>query len=111
MGIAYATTLNLKPSRGPPLAFATPASILSCRRLITYLYYLLMWIVYFFLLVAFGSAVGLSLFRKNSYGIQIVLFLLYGNLQISLAFLSSTFYSKAANSVIVSEEGRPLRTH
>jgi hypothetical protein len=36
---------------------------------------------------------GLQFFRKNSYGVQIVFYFAYMNLQISFAFLMATYFS------------------
>ena len=68
---------------------------------INYLYYLVMWIFYMLLLIAFGAANQLNIFKKTQFGLQFCFYFLFGNMQIALSFLSSTFYAKALDSVIV----------
>nr|DAD30237.1 TPA_asm: hypothetical protein HUJ06_031705 [Nelumbo nucifera] len=45
-------------------------------------------------LVIFGSLIGLKFFTLNDYSIQFAFFFIFINLQISLAFLVSTAFSK-----------------
>ena len=70
-------------------------------RLINYLYYLALWLLYMLLLIAFGAGCQLAFFQKTNFGIQFVFFFLFGNMQISLSFLASTLYAKALDSVII----------
>eukprot|EP00898_Chlorokybus_atmophyticus_P003419 jgi/Chlat1/4078/Chrsp26S04118 len=67
---------------------------------VTYLYNLALYIVYIILFILFGTAVRLKFFYKNSYGIEIILFFLYGNVQIALAFLLSVFFSSSKTATV-----------
>ncbi|XP_024438418.2 ABC transporter A family member 7 isoform X2 [Populus trichocarpa] len=61
--------------------------------MISYMYFLAISALYMFVFVAFGSIVGLKFFTLNDYFIQFLFYFLYINLQISLAFLVSAFFS------------------
>ncbi|CAA7022530.1 unnamed protein product [Microthlaspi erraticum] len=52
-------------------------------------------------LVIFGSAIGLKYFRLNSYSIQFVFYFIYSNLQIAVAFLVSSLFSKVKTVTVV----------
>ncbi|KAJ8771888.1 hypothetical protein K2173_027065 [Erythroxylum novogranatense] len=69
--------------------------------LITYLYFLSLSMMYIFVFVTFGSAIGLKFFTMNDYGIQFVFYFIYINLQISVAFLMATFFSDFKTSTVV----------
>jgi len=62
--------------------------------MISYAYFLTISMLYVISLVGFGSAIGLKYFRRNDYSIQFVFYFIYSNLQISLAFLLSSIFSK-----------------
>ncbi|WVZ79607.1 hypothetical protein U9M48_027169 [Paspalum notatum var. saurae] len=62
--------------------------------IIYYMYFLVLSTVYLILFVVFGSVIGLDFFKINDYGIQFVFFFSFVNLQIVLAFLASSFFSK-----------------
>ncbi|ANM63942.1 ABC2 homolog 4 [Arabidopsis thaliana] len=62
--------------------------------MITYAYFLAISIVYIICLMIFGSAIGLKFFRFNDYSIQFIFYFLCINLQISIAFLVSSAFSK-----------------
>ncbi|XP_073389468.1 ABC transporter A family member 7 isoform X4 [Physcomitrium patens] len=59
---------------------------------ITYIYFLVLFMIYMFCFIMFGSAVGLNFFLKNDYGIQFVFAFLYVNMIIAFGFLSSNFF-------------------
>ncbi|CAG9467760.1 unnamed protein product [Pedinophyceae sp. YPF-701] len=60
---------------------------------VSYLWWFALSTVYSFFLLAFGSAIGLEFFRKNSASVQIVFYLLLACNQIGFAFLLSCFIS------------------
>ncbi|KAF2927371.1 hypothetical protein DAI22_06g200400 [Oryza sativa Japonica Group] len=62
--------------------------------IIYYAYFLILSMVYLVLFVVFGSVIGLNFFKINDYSIQFVFFFSFMNLQIVLAFLTATFFSK-----------------
>ena len=62
--------------------------------LISYAYFLTISVLYVASLVIFGSVIGLNYFRLNSYSVQFVFYFIYLNLQIAIAFLVSTMFSK-----------------
>ncbi|RLN09276.1 hypothetical protein C2845_PM11G01240 [Panicum miliaceum] len=61
--------------------------------LISYCYFLLISLVYMLLLVTFGSVVGIKLFASNSYVLQFIIYFTYMNLQISSAFLMTSYFT------------------
>ncbi|XP_071717438.1 ABC transporter A family member 7-like [Rutidosis leptorrhynchoides] len=69
--------------------------------MISYTYFLAVSMVYMFCFVIFGSLVGLKFFTLNSYGIQFVFYVLYVNLQISLAFLVAALFSNVKTAAVV----------
>ncbi|KAL9372573.1 hypothetical protein Peur_034817 [Populus x canadensis] len=69
--------------------------------MISYMYFLAISALYMFVFVAFGSLVGLKFFTLNDYFIQFVFYFLYINLQISLAFLVSAFFSNVKTATVV----------
>ncbi|KAJ6970314.1 hypothetical protein D5086_028227 [Populus alba] len=69
--------------------------------MISYMYFLVISALYMVVFVAFGSLVGLKFFTLNDYSIQFVFFFLYINLQISLAFLASAFFSNIKTATVV----------
>ncbi|VYS59676.1 unnamed protein product [Arabidopsis thaliana] len=70
--------------------------------MISYAYFLTISVLYVICLMIFGSAIGLKFFRLNSYSIQFVFYFLYLNLQIALAFLVSSVFSKVKTSTVAS---------
>ncbi|KAG2612542.1 hypothetical protein PVAP13_4KG297800 [Panicum virgatum] len=62
--------------------------------IIYYLYFLIFSTVYMIVFVIFGSIIGVDFFKINDYSIQFVFFFSFINLQIVLAFLASSFFSK-----------------
>ncbi|CAK7322852.1 unnamed protein product [Dovyalis caffra] len=69
--------------------------------MISYMYFLAISSLYMFVFVIFGSIVGLKFFTLNDYLIQFVFYFLYINLQISLAFLVSAFFSNIKTATVV----------
>ncbi|CAH2052933.1 unnamed protein product [Thlaspi arvense] len=69
--------------------------------MISYAYFLTLSLLYVVSLVIFGSAIGLKYFRLNSYSIQFVFYFIYSNLQIALAFLVSSVFSKVKTVTVV----------
>nr|VDC82643.1 unnamed protein product [Brassica rapa] len=70
--------------------------------LISYAYFLTISVLYILSLVSFGSVIGLNYFRLNSYSVQFVFYFIYLNLQIAIAFLVSTMFSKVKTVTVVS---------
>jgi ABC-type multidrug transport system fused ATPase/permease subunit len=62
--------------------------------IIYYMYFLVFSTVYMIIFVIFGSIIGVNFFKINNYSIQFVFFFSFINLQIVLAFLASSFFSK-----------------
>ncbi|KAH0870514.1 hypothetical protein HID58_077536 [Brassica napus] len=69
--------------------------------LISYAYFLTISVLYILSLVSFGSVIGLNYFRLNSYSVQFVFYFIYLNLQIAIAFLVSTMFSKVKTVTVV----------
>lgn len=69
--------------------------------MITYAYFLVISSVYMFAFVIFGSLVGLKFFTLNDYSIQFVFYLIYVNLQISLAFLVAAIFSNLKTATVI----------
>ncbi|PWZ26172.1 hypothetical protein Zm00014a_011819 [Zea mays] len=67
---------------------------------ISYCYFLVISLLYMFLLVAFGAVVDIKLFAVNSYVLQFLLYFIYMNLQISFAFLMTTYFSTSATATV-----------
>ncbi|KAK9805638.1 hypothetical protein WJX72_009637 [[Myrmecia] bisecta] len=69
---------------------------------IQYAWFLMLYIIYIFVLIAFGSLIDLKFFRLSDYGLQIVFYLLWGNCLIAFAFLASTFFRNTKTAVVSS---------
>ncbi|KAI3685132.1 hypothetical protein L6452_34366 [Arctium lappa] len=69
--------------------------------MISYAYFLAISLVYMFCFVIFGSVVGLKFFTLNDYSIQFVFYVIYVNLQISLAFLVAALFSNVKTAAVV----------
>ncbi|OAP05022.1 ATH5 [Arabidopsis thaliana] len=69
--------------------------------MISYAYFLAISTLYIVCLMIFGSAIGLKFFRFNDYTIQFIFYFLCINLQISIAFLVSSAFSKAVTASVV----------
>ncbi|CAN1138755.1 ABC transporter A family member 7 [Linum perenne] len=69
--------------------------------MISYAYFFAISLLYMFVFIAFGSVIGLKFFTLNDYSIQFVFYFIYINLQISVAFLVSTFFSNVKTATVV----------
>ncbi|KAL0678572.1 hypothetical protein Bca4012_006553 [Brassica carinata] len=69
--------------------------------MISYAYFLSISTLYVICLMIFGSVIGLKFFRVNNYSIQFLFYFIYINLQISIAFLVSSAFSKVKTSSVV----------
>ncbi|XP_059641413.1 ABC transporter A family member 7-like [Cornus florida] len=69
--------------------------------MISYTYFLVISLIYMLCFVIFGSAIGLKFFTMNEYSIQFVFYFIYINLQISLAFLVATIFSKVKTAAVM----------
>lgn len=69
--------------------------------MISYAYFLLISLIYMLCFVIFGSVIGLKFFTMNDYSIQFVLYFIYINLQISVAFLVATMFSNVKTAAVV----------
>ncbi|CAN7099404.1 unnamed protein product [Brassica rapa subsp. narinosa] len=68
--------------------------------MISYAYFLSISTLYVICLLIFGSVIGLKFFRLNNYSIQFLFYFIYINLQISIAFLVSSAFSKVKTSSV-----------
>ncbi|XP_038895719.1 ABC transporter A family member 7-like isoform X4 [Benincasa hispida] len=68
--------------------------------MISYAYFLTISAVYMFCFVMFGSVIGLKFFTMNDYSIQFVFYLLFINLQVSLAFLVAAMFSNVKTAEV-----------
>ncbi|CAN6277951.1 unnamed protein product [Urochloa humidicola] len=67
---------------------------------ISYSYFLLLSLLYVISFMLFGSILGVSFFRNNSYGVQFVFYFAYMNLQISFAFLMAAYFSSVRTATV-----------
>jgi len=67
---------------------------------ISYCYFILLSLLYVLSFMLFGSVLGLSFFRQNSYGVQFLFYFAYMNLQISFAFLMATYFSSVRTATV-----------
>ncbi|PAN04686.2 hypothetical protein PAHAL_1G084200 [Panicum hallii] len=67
---------------------------------ISYCYFLLLSLLYVLSFMLFGSVLGLSFFRQNSYGVQFIFYFAYMNLQISFAFLMARYFSSVRTATV-----------
>lgn len=67
---------------------------------VTYLYYLVLYILYFLLLMFFGAITKLQFVLLNNGGIQFLHYFLHGNLQIALAFFLSSFFRSPKTAAV-----------
>ncbi|KEH31923.1 ABC transporter A family protein [Medicago truncatula] len=73
--------------------------------MISYGYFLALSVIYILCFVTFGSVFGLKFFTLNDYSIQFIFYFIYINLQISMAFLLSSFYSNVKTATVSSYIG------
>ncbi|KXZ51666.1 hypothetical protein GPECTOR_11g119 [Gonium pectorale] len=69
--------------------------------LITYLWNLLLYVVYMIIFIVFGAGVGLEIFRRTNMGVQIIFYFLFGNCMIAFAFMLSSLFSSSRTSTVV----------
>ncbi|XP_068649279.1 ABC transporter A family member 7-like [Aristolochia californica] len=69
--------------------------------LISYVYFLFISSIYMFWFFLLGSAIGLEIFQRNSYSVQLLFFFVYINLQITFAFLAASVFSDARTASVV----------
>jgi hypothetical protein len=62
--------------------------------IISYAYFLALSTFYIIFLMIFGSVIGLKFFLLNDFSLQFSFYFVYINLQISIAFLLSSAFSK-----------------
>lgn len=69
--------------------------------LITYLWYLALYIVYMLIFVIFGAAIGLEVFRRTNFGIQAIFYFLFGNCMIAFTFMLSSLFTSSRTATVV----------
>ncbi|KAG9459218.1 hypothetical protein H6P81_003726 [Aristolochia fimbriata] len=67
---------------------------------ITYGYFLFISCLYMLWFSLLGSAIGLEIFKLNSYSVQLLFFFVYLNLQITFAFLAASVFSDTRNASV-----------
>ncbi|GAX75876.1 hypothetical protein CEUSTIGMA_g3319.t1 [Chlamydomonas eustigma] len=67
---------------------------------VTYCWFMILYCCYMIVFMLCGSIIGLSLFTKNNYGIQIILYIIFGNTMIAFAFVLSCFFTSARTAVV-----------
>jgi hypothetical protein len=68
--------------------------------LTTYLYWLLIYVLYSLMLMAFGAAVGLNFFVLTSPSLLFATFFMHANVMIAFAFFLSNLFSSPKTAVI-----------
>ncbi|MEW5299847.1 MAG: hypothetical protein WDW36_002821 [Sanguina aurantia] len=68
---------------------------------ISYLWYLVLYLLYMVVFIVAGAAVGLELFVRTNLGVTIVFYFLFGNTMIAFAFMLSSLFSSARTVVVV----------
>ncbi|KAG2497357.1 hypothetical protein HYH03_004516 [Edaphochlamys debaryana] len=67
---------------------------------VTYLWYLMLYVLYMVFFVVFGSAIGLKIFRTNSYGVQAVLYFIFGNNMIAFMYVLSSLFRSSRTATV-----------
>jgi len=67
---------------------------------ITYLWYIVLYIIYIFILLLLGGLIRLEIFVKNSWGVQVIHYLIYGNTMIAFCFFLSCFFTSSKTAVV-----------
>ncbi|GIL46004.1 hypothetical protein Vafri_3096 [Volvox africanus] len=70
--------------------------------LVTYLWYLLVYIVYIAFFMSFGALIRLKIFTTTSISLQAVLFFIFGNNMLAFIFMLSSFFSSSRTATVVS---------
>ncbi|KAI3974196.1 hypothetical protein MKX01_033447, partial [Papaver californicum] len=68
---------------------------------ISYMYFLMLSVVYMTCFVAFGSLIRLKFFTLNDYSIRFVFYFIYVNLQISVAFLVAAIFANVKTAAVI----------
>ncbi|KAI8472690.1 MAG: P-loop containing nucleoside triphosphate hydrolase protein [Monoraphidium minutum] len=68
--------------------------------LVTYTWFYALYALYIAIFMAFGSLIRLNMFIKNSFGVQILLFAIFGHNMIAFAFLLSCFFTSAKTGTV-----------
>mmetsp|Transcript_33634 Transcript_33634/g.74460 ORF Transcript_33634/g.74460 Transcript_33634/m.74460 type:complete len:1035 (+) Transcript_33634:121-3225(+) len=68
--------------------------------LITYCWYMLLYIVYIAIFIIVGAGAGLKYFRKTNLGIQIIFYFLHGQCMIAFAFMLSSLFSSSTTATV-----------
>jgi hypothetical protein len=67
---------------------------------VQYLWFLLLYCAYMAVLIIVASAVNIGFFRRNSYGLQIVFYFVWGNCLVAFGFVLSTFFRVVKTAVV-----------
>ena len=70
--------------------------------LVTYLWNLLVYLIFALVLFIGGNLIDLTFFKLNDSGIQFLFYFLYGNLQVVWTMLVSTIFTKAKTATVAS---------
>ncbi|GLI63912.1 hypothetical protein VaNZ11_007051 [Volvox africanus] len=70
--------------------------------LVTYLWYLLVYIVYIAFFMSFGTLIRLKIFTTTSISLQAVMFFIFGNNMIAFIFMLSSFFSSSRTATVAS---------
>ncbi|GFR42619.1 hypothetical protein Agub_g3550 [Astrephomene gubernaculifera] len=68
--------------------------------LVTYLWYLMLYILYMAFFIFFGSVIRLKIFTTNSYSLQAVTYFIFGNNMIAFMFLLSSLFTSSRTATI-----------
>lgn len=68
--------------------------------LVTYTWFWALYVLYMIIFIAFGSMIGLNMFTKNSLGVQIITYVIFGHNMIAFAFLLSCFFTSSKTATV-----------
>ncbi|GAX76897.1 hypothetical protein CEUSTIGMA_g4343.t1 [Chlamydomonas eustigma] len=68
----------------------------------TYLWELMLYIVFMAVFVGFGAGIGLSIFTKTAAGVQVITYLLWGHVMIAVAFWVTEVWPSSEGAVLAS---------
>eukprot|EP00892_Ulva_mutabilis_P007665 jgi/Ulvmu1/5270/UM022_0064.1 len=68
--------------------------------LVMYLYFIVQYILYIIIMIIAGNAAQLEYFQRNTIGVQLVFYIIYGNVQVAFAFFISCFFQNARTANI-----------
>lgn len=66
-----------------------------------YIHFLILGIISSLIFLVSGFAFGMELFRRTSWGVLILVFFLWANVQVALAFFFSAFFSKSRTALVI----------